>query len=72
MLQIVEEFSTQYKLKDIQRGVNGITSYEIANIMHIARNNTSSDLNEFGRKGKSLKLLEIRNLNSFLSVFSRL
>lgn len=56
MLQIVEEFSTQYKLKDIQRGVNGITSYEIANIMHIARNNTSSDLNELWKEGKIIKI----------------
>ena len=56
MLQIVEEFSTQYKLKDIQRGVNGITSYEIANIMHIARNNTSSDLNELWKEGEIIKI----------------
>lgn len=73
VLQIVEEFSTQYKLKDIQRGVNGITSYEIANIMHIARNNTSSDLNELWKEGKIIKITGNKKFEFFSQrVFSAL
>ncbi len=56
ILKIIEDFSSQYTQEDICNNANGITSYAIADTLHIARNNASTDLNELWQDGKIIKI----------------
>lgn len=54
--RIIDDFSEQYTLDDFKQKTNGITSYQIAEQLHIARNNASTDLNELWEEGKIIKI----------------
>lgn len=56
VLKLINEFSSQYTFDDISNGIKGITSYDIADQLHIARNNASTDLNELWEEGKIIKI----------------
>lgn len=54
--QIIDDHSKQFTLEDLKQKDVGITSYQIADQLHIARNNASTDLNELWEEGKIIKI----------------
>ena len=54
--QIIDDDSKQFTLEDLKQKDVGITSYQIADQLHIARNNASTDLNELWEEGKIIKI----------------
>ena len=71
--KIIIDFSKQYTADDFKHEIEGITSYKIAEKLHIARNNASTDLNELWEEGEIIKITGKKKFEFFSQpVFSNL
>lgn len=56
IMKVIDAYCQKHTLADIRQGVEGISVYEIAEKLHLLRNNVNVDVNKLFHEGRVIKL----------------
>ena len=56
IMQVINAYCQTHTLTDLKQGVQGISVYEIAEKLHLLRNNVNVDVNKLFQEGKVIKI----------------
>lgn len=56
IMKVIDTHCQKDRLQDIRKEPNGISVYEIADILHLLRNNVNADVNKLFQEGKVIKI----------------